>query len=42
MRLALAPKATGVDQVEVEVDEVEEVAVVGGARGKQYLETVEL
>jgi hypothetical protein len=38
MRLALAPKATGAEQAEVDVDEVE---VVGGARGKRCLDTIE-
>jgi hypothetical protein len=42
MRLALAPKATGAEQAEVDVDEVEEAEVVGGARGKRHLEIVEL
>jgi hypothetical protein len=41
MRLALAPKATGAEQAEVDVDEVEEAAVVGSARGKRCLDTIE-
>jgi hypothetical protein len=41
MRLALAPKATGAEQAEVDVDEVEEAAMVVGARGKRCLDTIE-
>jgi hypothetical protein len=41
MRLALAPKATGAEQAEVDVDEVEEAAVVGGALGKRRLGIIE-
>jgi len=40
MRLALAPKATGAEQAEVDVDEVEEAGEVGGARGKRYLDMI--
>ncbi len=46
MRLALAPKAVGVEEAEVgeagaDGDEVEETVVVGGARGKRCLDTIE-
>ena len=40
MRLALAPNATGAEQAEVDVDEVEEAGVVGGARGKRRLDII--
>jgi hypothetical protein len=40
MRLALAPKATGAEQDEVDVDEVEEAEVLGGARGKRRLDMI--
>ena len=40
MRLALAPKATGADQAEVDVDEVEQAEGVGGARGNRHLGVV--
>jgi hypothetical protein len=40
MRLALAPKATGAERAEVDVDEVEEAGVVGGARGDRHLDMI--
>ena len=40
MRLALALKATGAEQAEVDVAEVEEAEVVGGARGKRRLDMI--
>jgi hypothetical protein len=41
MRLALVPKANGADRAKVDVDEVEEAEVVGGALGKRHLEIAE-
>jgi hypothetical protein len=43
MRLALAPKAVGVEEAEVgeagaDGDEVEEAGVVGGAPGKRHFD----
>jgi hypothetical protein len=41
MRLALAPKAVGVEEAEVDEDEVKEAEVVGGAPGKRTSNIIE-
>ena len=38
MRLVRAPKATGAEQAEANVGDLEESKVVGGARGKPALD----